>query len=283
MNEGFEAHRERLRAVAYRMLGSHSDAEDVVQEAWLRLARVDAGRIDNLGAWLTTVVSRLCLDTLRARENRREEPAGHDLPVAAHGGEPAEEAVLADSAGRALLVVLDRLSPAERVAFVLHDLFAVPFEEVAPVVGRTTATTKKLASRARQKVRGRPAAPGADLDRQRRVVAAFLAAVRAGDVEAVLRVLDPDVVRSADGRALAPGRPAEVRGASRVAEEIAVFGRSARWADLALVDGAVGIVIAPRGRLRLVLTFTIGGERITGYRLIADPGRLAQLELALAG
>lgn len=272
-NEVFEAHRDRLRSVAYRIVGSSTEAEDAVQETWLRLSRVDTGTIDNLGAWLTTVVSRICLDMLRAR---REEPAGQPVPdeVAPDPGHAAE---LADSAGRALLVVLDRLGPAERVAFVLHDIFAVPFDEIAPIVDRSTPTTKKLASRARRKVRGAPAVASADLARQRRVIEAFLAAARAGDVDAVLAVLAPDVVRRTD----LAGRAPEIRGARPVAEEIAVFGRSARFAETALVDGVVGVLIAPHGRLTLALAVEVVDELIVGYDLVTDPARLRRLDIAV--
>jgi len=282
---GFEAHRSRLRAVAQRMLGSYSEAEDAVQEAWLRLARTDAEGVHNLGGWLTTTVSRICLDMLRARASRREDPAGHPVPDEgphpSGGGHPEQEAVLTDSVGRALLVVLDRLGPAERVAFVLHDMFAVPFDEIAPVVDRSLAAAKQLASRARRKVRGAPAVSGAELARQRLVIEAFLAAARSGDLDAVLAVLAPDVVRRADRAALPEGRPVEVRGARTVAEEIVVFGRNAHLAEPLLIDGAVGIAVAPYGRLRLALTVTTAQQRITGYELIADPNRLRHLELAL--
>ncbi|MDX3225679.1 sigma-70 family RNA polymerase sigma factor [Streptomyces sp. ME19-01-6] len=281
----FETHRDRLRTVAYRMLGSLSEADDAVQEAWLRLARGNTDGVANLGGWLTTVVSRICLDMLRSRASRREELAGHQMPDQNpdpdQSGAPEQEALLAESVGRALLIVLDRLGPAERVAFVLHDMFAVPFDEIAPIVDRSPATTKKLASRARRKVRGAPALPDMELVRQRHVVEAFLTASRSGDIDGVLTVLAPDVVRRADRAALPPDRPTEVRGARAVAEEIAAFGRNSRFAEPALVNGAVGIVVAPRGRLRLVLAVTVVGERITAYELIADPARLHQLDLAV--
>jgi RNA polymerase sigma-70 factor (ECF subfamily) len=277
----FEAHRARLHAVAYRMLGSSIEAEDAVQETWLRLARVDADEIENLSGWLTTVLSRVCLDTLRSRAARREELVDdHDADLEADV-DPEGEAVLVDSVGRALLVVLGRLGPDERVAFVLHDLFAVPFDEIGPIVGRTTSTTKKLASRARQRVRGTSTVPARDLARHRAVVEAFLAASRAGDLDAILAVLAPDVVRRADPAALPSGRAREVRGARTVAEEIAVFGANARFASPALVDGDVGIVVAPRGRLRLALVVSVDGDRITAYDLVADPERLRALELAV--
>jgi ketosteroid isomerase-like protein len=230
-------------------------------------------------------VSRVCLDLLRSRGARREDLAGYQVPDGIQdpgpGRDPEQEAVLADSAGRALLVVLDTLGPAERIAFVLHDMFAVPFEEIAPIVDRSAATAKKLASRARQRVRGTPAVSTAELARSRRVVEAFLAASRAGDVDAVLAVLAPDVVRTGDQAALPAGRAAEVRGARSVAEEIVVFGRNARFADLALVNGAVGLVVAPQGRLQLALEFTIRDGQIAGYELIADPARLRALDLAV--
>jgi RNA polymerase sigma-70 factor (ECF subfamily) len=283
--ERFETHRPRLRSLAYRMLGSLSEAEDAVQETWLRLARADVAEVENLAAWLRTVVSRVCLDALRSRASRREDLIGHqlpeDIPDSARGGDPEQEALLAESVGRALLVVLDRLGPAERAAFVLHDLFAVPFDEIAPIVERSPVTTKKLASRARQRVNGTPAVGRAELAQHRRVIDAFLAACRSGDIDAVLAVLTPDAVRRADAATLPAGRATETRGARAVAEEIAVFGRSARFAEPALVGGRIGLVVAPRGRLRHVLTFTVAGDRVAGYEIIADPERLRGLELAL--
>jgi RNA polymerase sigma factor (sigma-70 family) len=283
--ERFDGHRGHLRAVAYRMLGSLSEAEDAVQDAWLRLSHADASRIDNLGGWLTTVVARLCLDMLRARASRHEQPLGlrPSAPVVDGngGGDPEQEALLADSVGLALLVVLDRLAPAERVAFVLHDLFAVPFEEIAAIVERSPAATKKLGSRARRRVHGAATRPGADLTRQRQVVEAFLAAARGGDLEALLVLLDPDVVRRADRAALAEGESAELRGAKAVAEETQGNAPRARYARPALVNGAVGIVVAPRGRLLLALTLAVEDQRITEIEVIADPARLARLDLAL--
>jgi RNA polymerase sigma-70 factor (ECF subfamily) len=282
----FESHRGRLQGVSYRMLGSLEEAQDAVQETWLRLERADVDGIANLGGWLRTTASRICLDMLRARAARREDLTGEVLAgaagqgAAAATGDPEREAVLAEEAGRALLVVLDALSPDERVAFVLHDMLAVPFGEIAPVVGKTAATAKKLASRARQKVRGTPAVPAAELAGHRRVVEAFLAASRAGDVDAVLAVLAPGVLRRADRAAVPEGRPAEVRGAAAVAREIAAFGQNAAVAELALINGAPGLLIAPRGRLLLALAITVEGEKLTGYDLIADPARLAALDLA---
>ncbi|MET8998896.1 sigma-70 family RNA polymerase sigma factor [Amycolatopsis sp. NPDC004169] len=274
----FEAERGRLRGLAYRLLGSAAEADDAVQEAWLRLNRVES--VDNLAAWLTTVVSRVCLDVLRARKTRREEPFEvFPEPVAA--ADPAEEAALADSVGRALLVVLDALGPAERIAFVLHDLFAVPFDRIAPVLDRTPVAAKKLASRARQRVRGTSPVPPADLARHRRVVDAFLAAARGGDLAELLDVLAPDVVRRADAAALPVGAPLEVRGARAVAEGTQVFGKRARFAEAALVDGRVGVVVAPRGRLVLALAVTVEGERVAAYEVIAEPARLAALHVTL--
>ncbi|GGL63829.1 DNA-directed RNA polymerase sigma-70 factor [Streptomyces fumigatiscleroticus] len=277
----FEERRGRLRAVAYRMLGSPGEADDAVQEAWLRLARTGGDGIGDLGAWLTTVVSRICLDQLRSRAARREEPYGMSPPPVSAGGSPEEEALTADAVGLALLVVLDRLSPAERVAFVLHDLFAVDFERVAAVVGRSQPAAKKLASRARHKVRGTPAVPGDALERHRHVVEAFLAAARGGDLGALLHVLAPGVVRRSDPAVLPPGVPAELRGARAVAEGTVLLGHRARWAAPALVDGAVGAVVAPHGRLVCVLTFTVAGERVASYDVLAGPERLRRLDLAV--
>ncbi|WP_307796333.1 sigma-70 family RNA polymerase sigma factor [Amycolatopsis sp. 195334CR] len=281
--DDFEAHRAHLRAIAYRMLGSVAEAEDAVQEAWLRLNRLEGDHPDNLGGWLHTVVSRICLDMLRARKARREEPLA-ELPAPGWGREdPETEAVLADSVGRALLVVLDTLAPAERIAFVLHDLFAVPFERIAPIVDRSPATAKKLASRARQRLRGKPASPAGELAARRKVVEAFLTASRDGDLDALLTILAPDAVRRAGPGALPASAPAEVRGARAVAEGVLVFGRRAHLAEVALVDGEIGVVVAPGGRLALVLTFTFDGDRIAGYEVIASPRRLAELELAVSG
>ena len=250
--ERFEEHRTHLRAVAYRMLGSLSEVDDAVQEAWLRLSRADATGIDNLGGWLTTVVARVCLDMLRSRQSRREEPFTPDAPepvaTGTRGSSPEQEALLADSVGLALLVVLDRLTPAERLAFVLHDMFAVPFEEIAPIVGRSAEATRQLASRARRRVRGGAAAPDPDLVRQREVVDAFLAALRGGDFEGLLAVLDPDLVVRAD-MPVPSGAPAEIRGAAVWAKRAVAYGHLARLTRPALVNGAIGVVVAPRGRL----------------------------------
>jgi RNA polymerase sigma factor (sigma-70 family) len=283
--ERFEEHRGRLRAPAYRMLGSLDDADDAVQETWLRLVRVDTLAPDNLAGRLRTVLSRVCLDMLRARRSRREELVGAhvpDVPVRpAAGSDPEAEALLAEAVGGALLVVLDTLSPAERVAFVLHDMFAVPFGDIAAVVGRSTPTAKKLAGRARHKVDGGPAADATRLARDRGVVEAFLAASRSGDLEAVLAVLAPDVVRRADRAALGPGRPGRVEGAAAVGREIASFGAAARHAEPVLVGGRVGLVVAPLGRLRMAITLTVADERVASYELVADPVRLARTRFAV--
>jgi RNA polymerase sigma factor (sigma-70 family) len=280
--ERFEAHRKQLRAVAYRMLGSVSEADDAVQEAWLRLSRSDPSVIENLEGWLTTVVARVCLNTLQSRRARREQPLGERLPdpIVSREGEPdpEHEALLADSVGLALLVVLDTLTPAERLAFVLHDMFAVPFDEVARVVGRSPAAARQLASRARRRVRGAPV-PDADLDRQREVVDAFTAASRNGDFEALLAVLDPDVVLRAD-HAIPPGAPTMLRGARAVASGALRFSQLARFARPALVNGAAGAVVAPEGRLFAVLGFTVDGGKIVEIDVFADPARLRKLDLA---
>jgi RNA polymerase sigma-70 factor (ECF subfamily) len=278
--ERFEEHRSHLRAVAYRMLGSGSEVDDAVQEAWLRLSRSDAGGIDNLGGWLTTVVARVCLDMLRSRQSRREEPFSPEVPEPAAIANPEQETLLADSVGLALLVVLDRLTPAERLAFVLHDMFAVPFEEIAPIVGRSAEATRQLASRARRRVRGGAAASAADLVRQREVVDAFLAALRGGDFEGLLAVLDPDLVVRTD-LAAPSGAPAEVRGAAVWAKQAVAFGHLAQLVRPALVNGAVGLVMAPRGRLSRALTFKIANGRITDIEVIAAPARLAGLDVSL--
>ncbi|MFG1810948.1 sigma-70 family RNA polymerase sigma factor [Streptomyces sp. NPDC049040] len=279
----FEAERRRLTALAHRMLGSAAEAEDAVQEAWLRLARADAAGVGNLAAWLTTVVSRLCLDALRGRAARREDPVGEHPPdVVLDGDGPQEEALLTESVGRALLVVLDTLGPDERVAFVLHDSFAVPFDRIGPVVGRTPSAAKKLASRARAKVHGTPAAGVEAARAHRAVVEAFLAAARGGDIAELLAVLAPDVVRRADPATLPEGSAALVRGARAVAQETSLLSSRARYAAPVLLDGAVGIVVAPRGRLALALTVQVTGARISSYEVIASPARLRAMRVALA-
>jgi RNA polymerase sigma-70 factor (ECF subfamily) len=283
--ERFEDHRAHLRAVAYRMLGSASEADDAVQEAWLRLSRSDAAAVDNLGGWLTTVVGRVCLDMLRARRARREDYVGTWLPeplVVADdpGGDPAEQALLADSVGLALLVVLEALTPAERLAFVLHDMFAVPFDEIAPIVGRSSEATRQLASRARRRVRGGAPAPDADLAQQRRAVAAFLAAARAGDFEALLEVLDPEVVFRVDAGPGAERARPPVSGAAAVARQ--VLARGARFAPLgrpALVNGAAGIVVGPAVRPAAVVGVTVSGGRIAAIDLIVDRAKLRAISV----
>ncbi|WP_119730162.1 sigma-70 family RNA polymerase sigma factor [Thermomonospora amylolytica] len=274
--EGFEAHRDHLYAVAYRMLGSASEADDAVQEAWLRLSRADPGDIHNIRAWLTTVVARVCLDMLRSRTARREVVL--DAPLPGQGPDPEQEAVLADSVGLALLVVLDTLTPAERLAFVLHDMFAVPFDEIASILGRSAPAAKMLASRARRRVR--TARADADPPRQRKVVEAFLAASRKGDFTALLDLLDPEVTARADAFAVPPGAPTRLRGADAVARQALAFSRRAEHARVGLVDGAPAILVAPHGRLTTALTFTIIDGRIAMIDIIADPERLARLAIS---
>src|SRR5256884_3018272 len=280
--EQFEAERPHLRAVAYRMLGSLSEADDAVQESWLHLSRSNASGVENLGGWLTTVVARVCLDLLRSRNSRREEPLGAHVPdplVSREGGiDPEHEALLADSVGLALLVVLDTLNPAERLAFVLHDLFAVPFDEIAPIVGRPPTAGRQPASRARRRVQGAATVPDADLACQREVVDAFLAASRGGDFDALLAVLDPDVVLRADRAAVHAGASKEVRGAPAVAD---TFSGRARVAQPALVNGAAGAVWAPGGRPRVGFRFTITGGEIAAIDPVAEPERLRQLDLVV--
>ncbi len=283
----FEEHRGRLRAVAYRLLGSMTDADDAVQDTWLRLTGVDAGEVRNLGAWLTTVVARVSLNMLRSRRHRQEEPFA-DNPAGPSAGtaasDPAAEAELADSVGLALLVVLDTLAPAERLAFVLHDLFAMPFTEVADVLDRTPQATRQLASRARRRVRGASAEDGAvDVARQREVVDAFLAAARGGDLSALVAVLDRDVVLTADAAASPSGRPAKLQGADAVSRGAIAASVRAGHSQLALVDGAVGILFAPTGQLRVVLIFTadVDAQRITAIEVIAEPSRLRRINIAL--
>jgi RNA polymerase sigma-70 factor (ECF subfamily) len=268
----FEGQRDRLRSVAYRMLGSRSDAEDAVQEAWLRLSRT--GGIDNLGGWLTTVVGRICLDMLRSRATRREEPLGVHLPDPVVT-DPEQDVVAADSVGLALLVVLDTLSPAERLVFVLHDMFAVPFAEIGPMVGRSPAAAKQLASRARQRVHAAAPTPDADLARQREVVDAFLAAARGGDFEALVAVLDPDVVARSDGGATRPG--AITRGAAAVAGRAIMFSRAAVLARPVLVNGAPGLVAEIDGEPVSLMAFTISHGRIVALDILNDPDRLRRI------
>jgi RNA polymerase sigma factor (sigma-70 family) len=305
--ERFEGNRARLRAMAYRMLGSGGDAEDAVQEAWLRAARAGADGVANLDGWLTTITSRVCLDMLRARQARREDLAGAaeeefglqaavgDGARSPDDGGPEQEAVLADSVGLALLVVLDRLAPAERVAFVLHDMFGVPFDEIAGITGRSSDAARQLASRARRRVRGSagqddtPGQAGGGplaarrLARQRAVAEAFIAASRAGDRDALLAVLDPDVVLHADAAAVPSGRPSELHGAAAVANGARLSGQRSRYSVLVLVDGVPGIVYAPQGKVEIVLAFSYRDDRISGVEVIADADRLDALELAVLG
>ncbi|MFF5981844.1 RNA polymerase sigma factor SigJ [Streptomyces olindensis] len=290
----FEEHRGRLKAVAYRMLGSLAEAEDAVQETWLKLGRTDPEDIRNLGGWLTTVTGRVCLDLLRSRAARREEPMDDTLgtfvpdPVLRPLShiDPAEEVLQADSVGLALLVVLENLTPDERLAFVLHDMFAVPFDDIAPIVEREPAATRQLASRARRRVRGATPAAEPDLGRQREVLDAFLAASRGGDFEALLALLHPDVVLRADSGELVRGAAVSkvVRGAKAVAEQALMFARFAQSAELVLVNGTVGVVNAPGGRVQSVMGVTIDDGRISGMYILADPERLERLEApGLAG
>jgi RNA polymerase sigma factor (sigma-70 family) len=280
LGEAFEEHRAHLRAVAYRMLGSLTEADDAVQEAWLRMDRTDIGDVRNLRGWLTTVVARICLDMLRARSARPEEPLDEAGAIAAPDAvDPEQEVVLADSIGVALLVILQTLSPAERLAFVLHDMFDLPYAEIAPIVGRSENTTAQLAARARRRVRGKTPEPAGDLVRQRRLVDAFLAAARDGDFDALLAVLDENVVLHVD--AAAAGTPTTIRGAHAVATNARAFSANARFAEPALVDGAVGIVVAPKGNLALVLRFGVAGDKITEIDIDADPQRLKAFSLAV--
>ncbi|MFF7448254.1 MULTISPECIES: sigma-70 family RNA polymerase sigma factor [unclassified Streptomyces] len=270
--ERFEEHRRHLTAVAHRMLGSAAEADDAVQEAWVRLSRSDPEQVANLGGWLTTVVGRVCLDMLRSRASRAEQPLEPDVPVPGVVPGPEQDALLADSVGVALLVVLETLTPAERLAFVLHDLFAVPFEDIADIVGRTPAAARQLASRARRRVRGAPE-PEADLARQREVVDAFLAAARGGDFEALVDVLDPDVV--------ARGEAGVTAGALAVAKGATSFAHLALVARPALVDGATGLVVLSEGRVERALTFTFVRERIAVIDVVTDPARVAGLDVEL--
>jgi RNA polymerase sigma-70 factor (ECF subfamily) len=276
----FEQHRAHLRAVGIRMLGTQDEADDAVQEAWLRVSRADSHDIDNLGGWLTTVLARVCLDVLRSRNTRREDPLPDDGSERAleHRGEPSAEddAVLADSVGMAMQVVLDRLPPAERVAFVLHDMFDLTFDEIAPIVGRSAVATRQLASRARRRVRGTPPSPPADRVRHREIAEAFLAASRNADIEALLAVLDPDVVFHADAAAVKLGGDLELHGAAAIAK---AFSGKARAARAALINDGVGAIVDPHGKLLLILAFTIEGGRIAEIEAVADRASLAELDL----
>jgi RNA polymerase sigma factor (sigma-70 family) len=283
----FEEHRRRLRAVAYRMLGSVSEADDAVQEAWLRLSGADPGEIENLSGWLTTVVARVSLNMLRSRAVRREEPMGPHLPDPivdrADGIDPEHEALLADSVGLALFVVLETLTPPERLAFVLHDMFAVPFEEIAPLIGRSPQAARQLASRARRRVRARPTTPDADVSAQRETVNAFLAAARAGDFDALVAALDPDVVLRADGGPALAAASAEVRGAPEVARQALMWSRVDLAMHPALVNGAVGMVATRNGVVFSIASIIVRKGKITEMDFLADPERLARLDLTVLG
>jgi RNA polymerase sigma-70 factor (ECF subfamily) len=298
LTERFEEHRTRLRAVAYRMLGSLSEADDAVQDAWLRVSRADTREVENLGGWLTTVVARVCLNALRSRERRREEPLDVGAGAGGAGGGgggvrmpdpvvraeetagPEQEAVLADSVGLALLVVLETLSPAERLAFVLHDMFAVPFDEIAPMIERTPTAARQLASRARRRVRGQAPAPDPELARQRAVVDAFFAAARDGDFEGLVAVLHPEVVLRSDGGLARAWQTVELHGAQTVASQALTFGRLAPFVRPALVNGAAGALIAAQGRPLSVMGFTVTGGRVVAIDVLSDPERLGRLDLS---
>jgi RNA polymerase sigma-70 factor, ECF subfamily len=271
----FEANRPHLRKVAYRMLGSVGEVDDAVQETWLRLSRSDAASVENLRGWLTTVIARVCLDMLRARKSRREEPMGPHVPEPAADNAYEHEAEMADNVGTALLVVLETLTPAERLAFVLHDMFAVPFEEIAPIVDRTPAAARQLASRARRRVQGAPA-PDAEVGHKRRIVDAFLKAAREGDFEGLLAVLDPDVVFRADAAAQRLGALAEVRGAPAVAE---IYKGRAQAARTAMLDGELGVAVILAGQFRIALRVSLAGDRIAAIEAVADAEQLAEIDL----
>jgi RNA polymerase sigma factor (sigma-70 family) len=279
--ERFEANRTHLRAVAYRMLGSLSDADDAVQEAWLRVTRADTSAVENLGGWLTTVVARVCLNVLRSRRSRREESLDARLPdpivSRGNGVDPQDDTVLADSVGIALLVVLETLTPAERLAFVLHDMFAVPFDEIAPMLGRSPTATRQLASRARRRVQGAAPTPDPDVARQREVVDAFFAAARGGDFDALVAVLDPDVVARTDG---GPGASVVVRGAAAVAGRALAYARPSALVRPALVNGAAGVVVTVDGRPVSVMAFTVRDGKIVEIDTLSDVERLGRLDLA---
>ncbi|MFG2890798.1 RNA polymerase sigma factor SigJ [Streptomyces sp. NPDC048248] len=285
--ERFEGHRPHLTAVAYRMLGSLSEAEDAVQETWLRTQRSGVDGVENLGGWLTTVVGRICLDQLRTRKTLREDSLETHVPEPvlsrADGIDPEQEAVLADSVGLALLVVLDTLAPAERLAFVLHDMFAVPFDDIAPIVDRTPASARQLASRARRRVQGAAPAPDTDLARQRKVVDAFLSASRQGDFDALLAVLDPDVVLRADSGEAMPSLSKLVRGARSVVAQALTFSKAALLARPALVNGAPGLVTVQEGQLLSVMAFTVVGGKVVEINILADPARLKRLDVSRLG
>ncbi len=280
----FEEHRGHLRAVAYRMLGSAAEADDALQEAWLRASRADTDEVENMGGWLTTIVARVCLNLLRSRKSRREESLDTHVPDpiigTEQGSDPEQEALLTDSVGLAMLVVLDTLTPPERLAFVLHDMFGVPFDEIARIVERSPDAARQLASRARRRVRGGAAAPDVDLTRQREVVEAFFAAARDGDFDALVAVLDPDVVLRSDGGSARPALSVLIRGADEVAGRATTFGRFAPDARPAVVNGVAGAVVAPRGRAFSVMSFTVAGGRIVAIDVLVDPERLRRLDLS---
>jgi RNA polymerase sigma factor (sigma-70 family) len=281
--ERFQAERTHLRAVAYRMLGSISEADDAVQQTWLRLSRADSDSIENLGGWLTTVVARVCLNMLRSRTSRREEPLEVHVPDPLVSGvdatDPEQETLLADSVGLALLVVLDTLAPAERLAFVLHDMFAVPFEDIATMLDRTPDAARQLASRARRRVQRDAAVPDADLGRQREVVDAFFAAARHGDFDALVAVLDPEVLLRSDGGAGRPGATALIRGAAAVAGQALLFSRLSAFVRPALINGTAGVVVAPHGRPTSVMGFIVRNGKIVEIDAISDPARLRRLDV----
>jgi RNA polymerase sigma factor (sigma-70 family) len=281
----FEEHRSHLRAVAYRMLGSLSEADDALQETWIRISRTDASDVENLGGWLTTVTARVCLNMLRSRRSRRDEPLGAHVPDPVVSREddidPEHEVLLADSVGLALLVVLETLAPAERLAFVLHDMFGVPFDEIAPIVGRSPDAARQLARRARRRVQGAATVPDADLPRQREVVDAFFAAARGGDFEALVGVLHPDVVLRTDGGLVRRGISAMVRGAAEVAERAIMFAQPAAVVLPALVNGAAGVVVTTDGQPVSVMGFTVTNRKIVEIDVVADPERLSELDLAI--
>jgi RNA polymerase sigma-70 factor (ECF subfamily) len=283
--ERFEEQRPHLRAVAYQMLGSLSDADDAVQETWLRLSQADSSEVDNLRAWLTTVVARVSLNMLRARKSRREEPMDPHVPdpvvTSAEGADPEQQALLADSVGLALQIALETLAPAERLAFVLHDVFAVPFDEIAPLVDRSPAAARQLASRARRQVRSHAPAPDADLTSQRKVVDAFFAAAHDGDVDRLVGVLDPEVVLRSDRGIRHPGASVVLRGADAVAARALTFSRLSPHARPALVNGAAGVVVVRHGQPFAVMGFTVSGSKILDINVLSDPERLGHVEVAV--
>ena len=284
LTEQFEKNRGHLRAVAYRMMGSLNEADDAVQEAWLRLSRSGAEKVENLGGWLTTVVGRVCLDMLRSRKSHREESLEDVEPVAAihvRKPDPEQEALMADSVGLALLVVLERLAPAERLAFVLHDMFDLDFDEIGTIVGRSPAAARQLASRARRRVRGTETPRRADLGEQKRVVDSFLTALRAGDFQTLVSLLDPELAVDLDANVLPAEAASKIRGAEAWAREAINSAKGAKMARIALINGAVGLVVAPRGRLFRAIQFTIVRGKIAAIDMVGDPVRLAALDLAV--